>query len=901
MKDQSKTKQALIQELASLRQRIAELEQSESECKRAEESETKYRKLHESMMDGFVFVSMDGIIKEYNKSFLEMLGYTGEEILKLSYRDLTPAKWHSFEQNIVERQILTQEYSEVYEKEYRKKDGTVFPVELRTFLIKDETGSNIGMWAIVRDITERKHAEEALRERDIQFKKFSSWVPGMIYQFTKRPDGTYYVPFTTEAIKDIFGCSPQDVREDFSPIARVILPEDFDKVVGSIEFSAKHLTKWTCEYRVQIPSQSIRWILGHSTPEKLVDGGITWYGFNTDITERKQTEDKISESELHYRQLADDMPALMCTFLPDSTLTYVNKTYCELFQKSPAELVGQKFLDFLPDEAARENVRSHYMSLTPDNPVKTYEHKVMVSDGTGQHHWHRWTDRAFFKDNGEISHFQSIGQDMTTHKQVEDALRMSEERFRRLSEAAFEAIAIHEEGVLLNANDQFFKMFGYEPGEVLGKQVMPMTVAPEAREFMTKQIATCGLGPYESIGLRKDGTRFPIEIHTRQIEYKGRNVRVGVIVDITESKRAEEELKASENKYRYLVENINDIIFKLNNEGRFTYMNPVAEHVLGYSPIALIGHPFSELIYPEDLPLVITAFNNVQSGILKYEEYRVFNKSGDICWIRSSSRPNYSKGKVDGIIGIAVDITEQKQAEEKLRVSHFQLRALAKHLQHIREEERLIVAREIHDEMGGGLTGLKMDLSWLSCKIDDADRGEERVALMDKIQTSNALIDHMIHIVRRISTDLRPSVLDDLGLIAALEWQLTEFTGRTEIPHEFTTTFEYVNVQEDTAIAVFRIFQEALTNVARHSRATKVAVVLRESERSLFGDESLVLEIRDNGRGITEEEVLNQESFGLLGMKERVLAFGGELSIHGEPGDGTTLILKIPLIQGEPS
>jgi PAS domain S-box-containing protein len=330
-------------------------------------------------------------------------------------------------------------------------------------------------------------------------------------------------------------------------------------------------------------------------------------------------------------------------------------------------------------------------------------------------------------------------------------------------------------------------------------------------------------------------------------------------------------------------------------------MNPVAEHVLGYSPVALIGHPFSELIYPEDLPLVITAFNNVQSGILKYNEYRVYNKSGEIRWIRSSSRSNYSNGKVDGIIGIAVDITEQKQAEEDLRAYHLQLRALAKHLQHIREEERLMAAREIHDEMGGGLTGLKMDLSWLSRKIDDADRGEERVALMDKIQTSNALIDHMIHIVRRISTDLRPSVLDDLGLIAALEWQLTEFTGRTEIPHEFTTTFEYVNVQEDTAIAVFRIFQEALTNVARHSRATKVAVVLRESERSLFGDESLVLEIRDNGRGITEEEVLNQESLGLLGMKERVLAFGGELSIHGEPGGGTTLILKIPLIQGEPS
>jgi PAS domain S-box-containing protein len=152
----------------SVHQDITDLKQAEEAVKK---SETKYRRLHESLMDGFVFVGMDGIIKEYNKSFLEMIGYTREEILKLTYRDLTPEKWHSFEQNIVEWQILTQGYSEVYEKEYRKKDGTVFPVELRTFLIKDETGSNIGMWAIVRDITARKRAEDiikaSLREKDI--------------------------------------------------------------------------------------------------------------------------------------------------------------------------------------------------------------------------------------------------------------------------------------------------------------------------------------------------------------------------------------------------------------------------------------------------------------------------------------------------------------------------------------------------------------------------------------------------------------------------------------------------------------------------------------------------------------------------------------------------------------
>jgi signal transduction histidine kinase len=280
--------------------------------------------------------------------------------------------------------------------------------------------------------------------------------------------------------------------------------------------------------------------------------------------------------------------------------------------------------------------------------------------------------------------------------------------------------------------------------------------------------------------------------------------------------------------------------------------------------------------------------------------FRIITKNDNIKWLEVGSALINFEGR-PATLNVVTDITDRKQVEEELRISRSQLRALATRLQQIREEERLMVAREIHDEMGGGLTGLKMDLSWLLRKMGDADPCEERVALMDKIHTSNALIDQMIKVVRRISADLRPSVLDDLGLIAALSWQAQEFTSRTEIQCEFVTHIDYINLEDETATGVFRVFQEALTNVMRHSQATKVAVVLREDERSLFGDESLVLEIRDNGRGITEEEILNPESLGLLGMKERVLAFGGELSIRGEPGGGTVLVLKIPRIQGEPS
>jgi signal transduction histidine kinase len=219
------------------------------------------------------------------------------------------------------------------------------------------------------------------------------------------------------------------------------------------------------------------------------------------------------------------------------------------------------------------------------------------------------------------------------------------------------------------------------------------------------------------------------------------------------------------------------------------------------------------------------------------------------------------------------DIIERVQAERELRVSQQLLRSLARRLEKIREEERIMISREIHDVMGGGLTGLKMDLARLLQNIVNAGPDKERQVITAQIDALNDMADHMIRVTRRISSDLRPPVLDDFGL---------------------KTTFENVIIKNEQAVAMFRIFQEALTNVARHSGATEIEVVLRENDRSLFMDRNFVLEIRDNGRGITEEEILNSKSLGLLGMKERSLAFGGELSIAGKPGKGTVISIKMP-------
>jgi signal transduction histidine kinase len=227
---------------------------------------------------------------------------------------------------------------------------------------------------------------------------------------------------------------------------------------------------------------------------------------------------------------------------------------------------------------------------------------------------------------------------------------------------------------------------------------------------------------------------------------------------------------------------------------------------------------------------------------------------------------------------------ERKRAEERLRDSHEQLRALSVYLQYVREEERTRIAREVHDELGQSMTGLKMDLSWLSSRLPRDLR-----QLHGKIKSMSSAIDALIQAVRRISTELRPGILDDFGLVAAIEWQAHEFQTRTGIECIVTATVRDGTFDQDTNTAFFRIFQEVLTNVMRHAKATRVDVHLTKEEGLL------VMSVQDNGRGISEPEITNVKSIGLLGMRERAGLLGGDFSIHGTPGQGTAVTVKIPL------
>lgn len=301
-------------------------------------------------------------------------------------------------------------------------------------------------------------------------------------------------------------------------------------------------------------------------------------------------------------------------------------------------------------------------------------------------------------------------------------------------------------------------------------------------------------------------------------------------------------------------------------------------------------------IHPDDRQQIIESYTRIlQRGESFSGEHRTNPERGPLRVISTTLHcQKDDQGKVVRLVGTNLDITERQRAEEQIQHSRDQLRALTARLQSIREEERTRIAREIHDELGQALTGLKMDLAWLDRRVANTGDDALRELLLTKTRTMAELIDLIIHTVRRIAADLRPGVLDNLGLLAALEWQAQDFQTRTDIPCRLKTDLEEIKLDPEGTTAVFRIFQEALTNVIRHARATSVEVSVNAQAGRL------ALAVRDNGKGITESEMAAEESLGLLGMRERVLVLGGEVTIKGEPGQGTTVSVQIPLREEAP-
>jgi PAS domain S-box-containing protein len=312
--------------------------------------------------------------------------------------------------------------------------------------------------------------------------------------------------------------------------------------------------------------------------------------------------------------------------------------------------------------------------------------------------------------------------------------------------------------------------------------------------------------------------------------------------------------------------------------------NSAVRTQLGVEPEDIVDQYCPKIIHGLDEPFYACPLEEAVRKGQAVEREALDPQSGR--WISSAIYPT---GRVtrDGrriFFHMVTDITERKEAEKQLSISREQLRSLSAHLESVREEERKNMARELHDELGGILTALKIELSRLTKRF-----GKEQELLLEKAKSMNELVDVAIQTVQKISAELRPGILDDLGLAAALEWQASKFETLTQIKCELSSNPKDIVVDSDRSTAIFRIFQEVLTNVIRHANATKVKASLKEEAGRI------VLTVRDNGKGIEEKQLSNPKAFGLIGMRERAGFWGGEVKISGSPGKGTTVMVNIPL------
>lgn len=359
-----------------------------------------------------------------------------------------------------------------------------------------------------------------------------------------------------------------------------------------------------------------------------------------------------------------------------------------------------------------------------------------------------------------------------------------------------------------------------------------------------------------------------------------------------ERKRIEAALQQSESRFRILIEKA-PVAISLSRNGTYIYYNRMFSQMFGIkNSNELNGQPIFGQFAPQCRKEIAERAYLREHKMPVPDEYESigYKKNGTQFPIYLAiTRVNLIDGPAS--IGFYTDITERKKAEGAIKDSREQLKNFAAHLQTIREEERVYISRELHDNLGQSLTALKIDLFRITRKLSDENKSNNLDNIIKQSQDMVSLVDSIIQSVRTIARELRPSVLDDLGLLAAIEWQIEEFVKRSGMKCRLITSLKKIEMETNYSIGVFRIVQESLTNVLRHSKATEVIIGITEV------DNNTIIEIKDNGCGIKENDIHSSKSLGLLGMRERALLFGGEFIVKREKTRGTKIILKIPKLK----
>jgi len=640
--------------------------------------------------------------------------------------------------------------------------------------------------------------------------------------------------------------------------------------------------------------------------------------------EYEKTVQELREREERMRLVTDNTSDMIRLTDTEGIFRYISPSVRTCLGYDPEEMIGRHFQEYVhPDDL--EGLRRVFTdALASRNNAGKFEYRYRHADG--HYVWLESTGDFIFDESGIIKGGVFSSRDITDRKRMEESLREKEALYRMIAERPFAGVYVIQGGILLFVSAYTGAYMGYEPEEMIGRKSLDF-VHPEDRERVRESAKEMLRGEratsYEYRILTKQGrVRWIIESVT-PIIYDGKRAALCTAMDITDRKWAEKELRAykenleklveertaelhlanlalqgenaerietaralrqSEERFRSLIESAPTAIM-ISRKVTLLYANQAYLRMFGYSePTEIKDTSVLNYVAPEDSRTIKARIRAREQGRKVPDTYEIkcSRKDGSIFPVHVEvARIQFADGPVS--VAFLTDITELKIKEKELRESREQLRSLAARLESLREEERTILSREIHDEFGQSLTGLKMDLAWLAKRLP-----RDQDALVQKADSMLKLVDESVKLIRKISTRLRPGILDDFGLLAAMEWQAREFDHRTGIRCSMSSNTKDIHLDKNASSSIFRVFQEALTNIARHSGATKVDVRLRQ------GRNKLVMEIQDNGRGLKDDEVQPRKSLGILGMRERVQLMEGTFTIQGAPGEGTRIRVSVP-------
>ncbi|GEM_PF-4585269 len=478
---------------------------------------------------------------------------------------------------------------------------------------------------------------------------------------------------------------------------------------------------------------------------------------------------------------------------------------------------------------------------------------------------------------------EKLFQEIKVREEAEQQLRVSDEILKRVPSLI---LVFDQSRMVTYVSPSITSILGYKPEHFLGHgwwsllhPVLPEPVPSGNHEPGNSMIQLDHT--YERLIFTREGeSRWILWQDSKDLE----EYTICVGHDITERKSAEQALLESEKRYRHLFE-FNPIpgwVYDLETLF-FLTVNDSAMKNYGYTNEEFLTMTLKDIRPEEDVPLLMENLNLSEQPVFQSSgPWRHRKKNGTIITVEISSHALTYMGRPCRLV-LAKDITERIRYET-------QLRNLSQRLETVREEERTWIAREIHDQLGQSLTGLKMYINSIANAITLLTEHEVRQTIQERLSASTYLLDQTIRSVQAISTQLRPAILDRFGLIAALEWHTQEFQEQSGIRCELTTELDDSRLPQQYTITLFRIVQEALTNVARHAHARFVTILLVRDEEDIY------LEIRDNGRGISEADISRPDALGIIGIRERVASLQGSITINGEPDKGTTLSIRLPFI-----